>query len=147
MYRPDILGTQVPVRYDPFNVGIAYAYLDKTWVRCTSEHYATFHNRTEQELQIAREEMVASYRARGRDIRTLNARLLADFLERTTTSERLLRQQQCDDAMQSIRSSVTQSASVAVSTAETEICSSADGINGEAVLKPSFTHLLLPDDF
>lgn len=56
MYRPDILGTQVAVRYDPFNVGVAYAYLDHTWVRCTSEHYVTFHNRTEQELQIAREE-------------------------------------------------------------------------------------------
>jgi len=147
MYRPDILGTQVPVRYDPFNVGVAYAYLDHLWVRCTSEHYTTFHNRTEQELQIAREELVASYRARGRDIRTLNARLLADFLKRTTTSERLLRQQQCDDAMQSIRSSVTESASVAVSTAETEIRSSADGVDGEVALKPSFTHLLLPDDF
>lgn len=147
MYRPDILGTQVPVRYDPFNVGIAYAYLDKTWVRCTSEHYATFHNRTEQELQIAREEMVASYRERGRAIGTLNARLLADFLERTTSSERLLRQQQCDDAMQSIRSSVTQLAPVTVSNAETEIRSSADGVDGEVALKPSFTHLLLPDDF
>jgi putative transposase len=147
MYRPDILGTQVPVRYDPFNVGIAYAYLDKTWVRCTSEHYATFHNRTEQELQIAREEMVASYRERGRTIGTLNARLLADFLERTTSSERLLRQQQCDDAMQSIRSSVTQLAPVTVSNAETERRSSADGVDGEVALKPSFTHLLLPDDF
>jgi putative transposase len=147
MYRPDILGTQVPARYDPFNVGIAYAYLDHLWVCCTSEHYTTFHNRTEQELQIAREELVASYRERGREIRTLNARLLADFLERTTSSERLLRQQQCDDAMQSIRSSVTESASVAVSTAETAIRSSADGVDGEVALKPSFTHLLLPDDF
>jgi putative transposase len=145
MYRPDILGTQVAVRYDPFNVAVAYAYLDHTWVRCTSEHYATFHNRTEQELQIAREELVASYRARGRNIRTLNARLLADFLERTTASERLLRQQQCDDAIQSIRSSVTESAPV--STAETEMQSFADDADGEAASTPSFTHLLLPDDF
>lgn len=145
MYRPDILGTQVAVRYDPFNVGVAYAYLDHTWVRCTSEHYATFHNRTEQELQIAREELVASYRARGRNIRTLNARLLADFLERTTASERLLRQQQCDDAIQSIRSSVTEPAPV--STAETEMQSFADNADGESASTPSFTHLLLPDDF
>lgn len=145
MYRPDILGTQVAVRYDPFNVGVAYAYLDHMWMRCTSEHYTTFHNRTEQELQIAREELVASYRARGRDIRTLNARLLADFLERTTASERLLRQQQWDDAMQSIRSSMTESA--LVSAAETEICSFADGADGATASKSSFTHLLLPDDF
>jgi putative transposase len=147
MYRPDILGTQVPVRYDPFNVGIAYAYLDKTWVRCTSEHYPTFHNRTEQELQIAREELVASYRERGREIRTLNAKLLADFLERTTTSERLLRQQQCDAAMQSIRSSLLEPLSVSafsVNPAETEINRLEDGSSHTSA---SYAHLLLPDDF
>ncbi|MCE7990308.1 MAG: integrase, partial [Caldilinea sp. CFX5] len=47
MYRPDIRGTLVPVRYDPFNAGIAYAYLNKEWVRCTSEYFAVFNNRTE----------------------------------------------------------------------------------------------------
>lgn len=85
MYRPDILGTQVPVRYDP-STRAWLIFLDHTWVRCTSEHYATFHNRTERELH-AREELVSSYRQRGRAIRTLNARLLADFLERTTACE------------------------------------------------------------
>jgi putative transposase len=150
MYRPDILGTQVPVRYDPFNVGIAYAYLDKTWVRCTSEHYTTFHNRTEQELQIAREELVASYRERGREIRTLNARLLADFLERTTTSERLLKQQGRDEAMQSIRTSLTEPLQVptfTVSPAETEANSAEDSASSRPTSGSSYDHLVLPDDF
>lgn len=149
MYRPDILGTQVPVRYDPFNAGVAYAFLDHTWVRCTSEHYATFHNRTERELQIAREELVASYRQRGRAIRTLNARLLADFLERTTTCERLLRQQQCDEVMQSLQSSQSgpSPAAFPVNSLEPEAKHTED----DAVVSPSagslYAHLQLPDDF
>lgn len=150
MYRPDILGTQVPVRYDPFNVGITYAYLDRTWVRCTSEHFTTFHNRSEQELQIAREELVASYRERGREIRTLNARLLADFLDRTTTSERLLRQQQCDEAMQSIRSSLSeplQIPSLTASPTETGVNHAEDGASSTPASVSSYAHLLLPDDF
>lgn len=150
MYRPDILGTQVPVRYDPFNVGIAYAHLDKTWVRCTSEHYSTFHNRTEQELQIAREELIASYRERGREIRTLNAKLLADFLERTITSERLLRQQQRDDTMQSIRLSLSEPLPVStftLSPAETKSNASEDGATHTPTPASSYAHLPLPDDF
>ncbi len=150
MYRPDILGTRVPVRYDPFNVGIAYAYLDKLWVRCTSEHYTTFHNRTEQELQIAREELVASYRERGREIRTLNARLLADFLERTTTSERLLRQRQCDDTMQELRSSLAgqlQTPFLNTTSHETDVNEDNLPAIHDTAPTPSYAHLTLPDDF
>ncbi|MGL4621957.1 MAG: Mu transposase C-terminal domain-containing protein, partial [Chroococcidiopsis sp.] len=32
--NPNIEGTSVPVRYDPFDVGTAYAYINGCWVRC-----------------------------------------------------------------------------------------------------------------
>lgn len=149
MYRPDILGTQVPVRYDPFNAGVAYAFLDHTWVRCTSEHYATFHNRTERELQIAREELVSSYRQRGRAIRTLNARLLADFLERTAACERLLRQQQCDEVMQSLQSSQSgpSPAALPVNSLEPEAKHTEDDAAVSLPAGSLYAHLQLPDDF
>jgi len=156
MYRPDILGTQVPIRYDPFNAGIAYAYLDKTWVRCTSEYFATFHNRTEQELQIAREELCASYRQRGQQIRTLNAKLLANFLEHTKTSERLLKQQQRDDAMQSVRSSIAEqvqgellSPSLSVMTVTEDEALMEKSAPMVQVVTPTmlYDRLTLPDDF
>jgi len=35
---PEAEGTQVPVRYDPFDAGVAYAFVKKRWVRCISEH-------------------------------------------------------------------------------------------------------------
>jgi putative transposase len=103
MYQSNIMGTQVPVRYDPFNAGLAYAYLDSEWVRCTSEYFTILNNRTELELRIAREELQASFRQHGREVRTVNAKQLADFLVRTTTSESLLRQQQRDQALRDVQ--------------------------------------------
>jgi transposase InsO family protein len=152
MYRPDILGTQVPVRYDPFDAGIAYAYLDKAWVRCTSEHFVTFHNRTEQELQIAREELCASYHQRGQQIRTLNATLLADFLERTTASERLLKQQLRDAAVQGVRSGSVgqwQAASLQPGLRDTLVTEEETFPERDASVLPSdlYDRLTLPDDF
>lgn len=147
MYRPDILGTRVPVRYDPFNVGIAYAYLDNTWVRCTSEHYPTFHNRTEQELQIAREELVASYRERGRTIRTLNAKLLADFLERATTSERLLRQQQRDKVVQSISKNLSEPLPTPAFKARPTATDETNAAASANLTPASYAYLPLPEDF
>lgn len=30
---------KVDLKYDPFNVGILYAYVNKKWVKCISEYY------------------------------------------------------------------------------------------------------------
>jgi putative transposase len=55
--QPDVENTQVPVRYDPFNVGIAYAFVNGRWTQLRSEQYMTFINRTEKEIQIITEEL------------------------------------------------------------------------------------------
>jgi len=54
---PDVEGTQVPVRYDPFDAGLAYAFIRKRWVRCISEHHARFAGRSEREIQLASAEL------------------------------------------------------------------------------------------
>jgi len=159
MYRPDVRGTKVPVRYDPFNAGIAYAYLDGEWVRCTSEYFTVFNNRTEQELQIAREELCASFRRHGQVVRTVNAKLLADFLEHTTASEQLLKQQHRDDAMRFVRGSITDN--LADDTLKARLSTSLDNkpetssdtlvdesaVHARPVQAASYEHLTLPDDF
>jgi hypothetical protein len=48
-------GRQVPVRYDPFNIDVAYAYLDHSWVRCRSKYSYLLRYRTEKEVQVATE--------------------------------------------------------------------------------------------
>ena len=152
MAHPDIAGTKVPVRYDPFNAGIAYAYLGKEWLRCTSEYFAIFNNRTEQELQIAREELRASYRRHGQVIHTMNARLLADFLDRVAASERLQKQQLRDDAMHAVRASIEGLSDETLMThlsRASEDVSQAPAIQQppEATAPVSYDYLTLPDDF
>lgn len=44
---------RVPVRYDPDNMGIAFAYLDGRWLECCSYRYSVFRNRTEKEVRLA----------------------------------------------------------------------------------------------
>ena len=47
----------VPVRYDPFDVGIAYAFANKQWLRCHSEYYAVLKGRSQREVMLASSEM------------------------------------------------------------------------------------------
>ncbi len=43
---PEIEKTYVPIRYDPFDAGIAYAYVRGYWVKCTSQYFADFQGRS-----------------------------------------------------------------------------------------------------
>jgi hypothetical protein len=88
---PEIEGTQVAVRYDPFDVGIAYAFVSKRWVRCTSEYYSIFRGRSEKELMIATKELRALKNSHSQQF-TISAKKLADFLESVEAEEALLMQ-------------------------------------------------------
>lgn len=69
----------VPVRYDAYNAGIAYALIDSCWVACHSERYTEFKGRTEREIRMASAELRQQQRTHGRQ-RTVTARALAAFL-------------------------------------------------------------------
>jgi putative transposase len=89
--HPDLLHTPVPVRYDPFNMGVAYAYVKGRWTQCLSEHYAILKNRSEREVLIASREL--HKRKQGYSQRTgITARRLADFLASAEAEEVLLKQ-------------------------------------------------------
>jgi putative transposase len=38
--NPMVERTKVPVRYDPFDIGIAYAFVQGRWVKCISQYYS-----------------------------------------------------------------------------------------------------------
>ncbi|SFI60425.1 Mu transposase C-terminal domain-containing protein [Paraburkholderia megapolitana] len=80
------IGQHVPVRYDPFNMGVAYAYVDNRWHECHSEHYLTFRGRSEKEMQIASEFLRGKARQAGIEA-PLNAKRLAEFLNTTAADE------------------------------------------------------------
>ena len=87
--HPDVEGTQVPVRYDPFNVGMAYAYVRGQWVRCLSQYYAAFQGHSEKELAIATEILRQQARV-PHQAATITPRRLADFLAQVQAHARVL---------------------------------------------------------
>src|SRR5213075_1835550 len=42
MEDPRLQREQVPVRFDPFDLGTSYVYLTGQWVQCHSEYYRVF---------------------------------------------------------------------------------------------------------
>ncbi len=64
--NPEVERTKVPVRYDPFDVGVAYAYVQGRWVKCISQYYSIFEGRSEKELLLASQEI----RQQGKRTRT-----------------------------------------------------------------------------
>jgi transposase InsO family protein len=88
---PEVEKTQVPVRYDPFDAGIAYAFIKGRWAHCLSEHYAIFAGRSEREIQLATTELRKRNQLHGQQF-TITARKLADFLTSLEAEELLLEQ-------------------------------------------------------
>lgn len=87
----EIWNTQLPVRYDPFDVGHAYALANGEWTECISEHYASFQGRSEREKQIASEELRKRNRRHGQQF-TVSAAQLAEFITSVESIEALLPQ-------------------------------------------------------
>jgi transposase InsO family protein len=95
---PLVERTRVPVRYDPHDIGIAYAFVHKQWVRCISEHYRIFRGHSEQELLLATAELQQRRRKMAME-GTITARRLAHFLKSVEAEELLLTQRLRDAAV------------------------------------------------
>jgi hypothetical protein len=93
--RPDVEGTQVSVRYDPFDVGSGFAYVRGEWVECHSEHHITFRGRSEREIMLATAEL-RRRSARHSQQFNITAARLAHFLESVESEEVSLRQRTAD---------------------------------------------------
>ncbi|MGK7933189.1 MAG: DDE-type integrase/transposase/recombinase [Microcystaceae cyanobacterium] len=92
---PEIEKTYVPVRYDPFDAGIAYAYVRGYWVQCTSQYYPDFQGRSEKEIKLASKELIKRLSNHQKNIK-VSAKKLAGFLQSLEAEELLLQQRQHD---------------------------------------------------
>jgi putative transposase len=90
-HHPEVEGTQVPIRYDPFNTGMAFAIVKAQWVQCHSEYFAIFHGRSEREMMLATQEL-RRRRSRHARQRGLSAKAIGDFLKSVEAQELLLSQ-------------------------------------------------------
>jgi len=98
---PELERTSLPVRFDPFDAGIAYAFVKGRWVRCISEHYARFAGRSEREVHLATTELRRRSQRHAQQL-TLTARKLADFLVSIEAEEVLLEQRLRDAALREV---------------------------------------------
>jgi putative transposase len=87
----EIHNQQVPVRYDPFDLGTAYAYVQGRWVQARSEHYLRLRGHSERELQLASAELRKQYQNHRRDA-GITAKRLADFFADLSGHDTVLRQ-------------------------------------------------------
>ena len=96
MRDPMVENTQVKVRYDPFDVSIGYAYIDRKWRQCDCP-YTEFAGCSERELHLLMEELRKRNRiTSGRSQTEMTQKQLATFRRENVDMEAILRQQRHD---------------------------------------------------
>lgn len=102
---PQVEQSSVPVRYDPWDASLAYAFVGGQWVRCLSEHYKEFRGRSERELKVATQ-VLRKRLARGGEQFTITAKKLAAFLSSAESEEEVLAQRLADMESEGVRASI-----------------------------------------
>jgi putative transposase len=92
---PTIEHSQVAVRYDPFDAGVAYVFAGGHWARCHSEYYLAFRGRSEKEIALASAELRRQHQCHSQGLE-ITAKKLAGFLASVESEEALLLQRQRD---------------------------------------------------
>ena len=96
MRDPTVEGTQVKVRYDPFDVSVGYAYIDGSFRKCDCP-YTEFAGCSERELQLLTEELRKRNRLHaGREHIEVTQKQLATFRRENADIEAILLQQRHD---------------------------------------------------
>ena len=108
MHASDIAGHSVPVRFEPYDMGVIYAFIDGQWLECIADNYAQVHDRSEKEWDLILEEWREHQRQHSQKRQTLNGPLLAQFLQQVEREENVALQHQRDYEEQVLRHAVLQ---------------------------------------
>jgi putative transposase len=81
MQAIDIAGQSVPVRFEPYDMGVVYAYIDGQWLECMADTFAQVHGRSEKEWNLILDEWREHQRQHAKKRVTLNGHLLGQFLQ------------------------------------------------------------------
>ena len=99
---PTIEHSQVGVRYDPFDAGVAYVFAGGRWVQCHSEYYLSLRGHSEKEVALASTELRRRHQCHSQGFE-ITAKKLAEFLASVDSEEALLLQRQRDRESRNIR--------------------------------------------
>jgi putative transposase len=101
----DVEKTQVSVRYDPFNIGVAYTYVKGQWLTCISQYYSSLAGHTEREIMVASVELRKQYKNSSKKF-SVTASDLAEFLNQAEQQEVVLLQRMRDIETKEILSTI-----------------------------------------
>jgi putative transposase len=102
----EVAGTAVPVRYEPYDMGVVYVFVQGQWLECIADNYARVHGRSEREWHLVLDEWRAHQRQHGKARIQINGPLQARFLEELEVDERMLLQQQRDYEERALRDTI-----------------------------------------
>jgi putative transposase len=91
-----IAGQTVPVRYEPYDMGFSYVYIDDQWIECVADTFLQVHGRSEREWNVILDEWREHQRQHNHKRVTLNGPRLAEFLRELEKEEAWLLQRQHD---------------------------------------------------
>jgi putative transposase len=103
MHAKDIAGHSAPVRFEPYDMGVIYAFIDGQWLECIANNYAQVHGRSEKEWNLILEEWREHQRQHSQKRQMLNGPLLAQFLQQVEQEEKIALQHQHDYEEQALR--------------------------------------------
>ena len=106
MQATDIAGQSVPVRFEPYDMGVAYAYIDGQWLECIADTFAQVHGRSEKEWNLILDEWREHQRQHAQKRVTLNGHLLGQFLQQIEQEEAFSLQHQRDFEEQVLRQAI-----------------------------------------
>jgi len=110
-------GSQVPVRYDPFDLTIAYACVGGIWAKCVGRLPDYLHGVSERVLRLATAEVKKQRALRGLGRKEL-ARQRALFVESLIEREDILKQRLKDEDERTVYASRSRAGRAAFTTAE-----------------------------
>ncbi|BAT53461.1 Integrase catalytic region [Nostoc sp. NIES-3756] len=81
---------KVEVKYDPFDITQAYAYINGEWVKCHSLYLRELEGHSERELMIAAAELKKLNRIQNKQFSDITGKKLAEFFRRIEMEEAAL---------------------------------------------------------
>jgi putative transposase len=94
---PEIEKSNIEVRYDPFDAGVAYALVRGQWVKCISAYYQYLQGLSEREIQLISIELKQRKRNYEQRLNTTD-RALVEFLNSQQAKEGQFLEQRLRDA-------------------------------------------------
>ncbi|MHB1758147.1 MAG: DDE-type integrase/transposase/recombinase [Leptospirillum sp.] len=94
--NPEVAGQSVPVRYDPEDASVIYAFVKGRWVQCLSDNYGAFKGKSRKEIFFASRELLGKNKTTAQNQKITSGRI-ARLISETVGTEKTLRQRKRDD--------------------------------------------------